>query len=93
MRGFPATRYMGDAAVRGQFEARWQLCKRWGLVGFAGAGQIHNSLSELRDRDVIPSAGVGVRFAVLPAKRINIRLDYGRSEDDDGIYLSVMEAF
>lgn len=93
LRGFPATRYMGDASVRGQFEARWQLSKRWGLVGFAGVGQIHNSLSELRDRETIPSAGVGIRFAVLPAKRINIRVDYGRSKDDDAVYLSVMEAF
>ncbi|MGB5690188.1 MAG: hypothetical protein WBM45_13005, partial [Woeseiaceae bacterium] len=66
---------------------------RWGLVGFAGAGQMTQSFSELRDHDIVPSYGVGVRFSVLPAKRINLRVDYGRSTDSDAVYLSVTEAF
>jgi hypothetical protein len=30
---------------------------------------------------------------VLPAKRINIRLDYAQSENSDAIHFSVGEAF
>lgn len=93
LRGFPATDYMGKSSLMGQFEARWRISKRWGLVGFAGAGQITKSFSELRDHDIVPSYGVGVRFSVLPVKRINLRVDYGRSTDSDAVYLSVAEAF
>lgn len=93
LRGFPATDYMGKSSVIGQFEARWKMSKRWGLVGFAGAGQITESFSELRDQEIIPSYGFGLRFMVLQSKRINLRLDYGRSTDSDAIYLSVGEAF
>jgi hypothetical protein len=93
LRGFPATKYLGKSSAIAQIEARWQVSKKWGLVGFAGAGYINNSFSEVRDREAIPSYGLGLRFMVMTAKRINVRLDYGRSNDSDAVYLSVGEAF
>lgn len=93
LRGFPATDYLGKSSTIAQFEARWRMNERWGLVGFAGAGKINDSFSEFRDDDIIPSLGFGVRFKVLQAKRINMRLDYARSNSSEGVYLSVGEAF
>ena len=80
-------------SASGQIEARWQKSKRWGLVGFAGGGYVGDSFSGVRDREPIPSYGVGLRFTVLPAKRINLRLDYARSFASDAIHFSVGEAF
>ena len=77
----------------GQAEARWQPTKRWGLVGFAGAGYVGSSFNGIREHEAIPSYGVGLRFMVLKAKRINLRLDYARSTDSDAIHFSVGEAF
>ena len=93
LRGFSATDYLGQVSASGQAEARWQLSKRWGAVGFAGAGYIGSSFNEIREREAIPSYGVGLRFSVLPAKGINLRLDYARSEDSEAIHVSVGEAF
>jgi len=93
LRGFSATDYLGQISASGQAEARWQLSKRWGAVGFAGAGYIGRSFSEVREREAIPSYGVGLRFSVLPAKGINLRLDYARSNDSEAIHVSVGEAF
>jgi hemolysin activation/secretion protein len=62
-------------------------------VAFAGAGAYENSFNEFRENEVIQSYGVGLRFMVMPSQRINVRLDYGRSKDDDAIYLGVMESF
>ncbi len=93
LRGFAATDYLGKNSASGQVEARWQASKRWGLVAFGGAGSVGNSYNGIRDNEAIPSYGVGVRFMVLAAKRINIRVDYARSTDSDAIYLSVGEAF
>jgi len=50
-------------------------------------------LSSVREDEPIPSYGAGVRFMVLGAKRINLRLDYARSTDSDAIHVSVGEAF
>lgn len=93
LRGFSMTDYLASQTASGQAEARWHLSKRWGLVGFAGAGLVGNSFSGIRDHDPIPSYGVGVRFSVLPAKRINLRIDFARSKDDDAIHVAVGEAF
>ncbi len=93
LRGFSATDYLGRASASTQFEARWRVSKRWGFVGFAGAGYIVESFSQTRDRELIPSYGLGVRFMVLQSKRINLRLDYARSTGSDAIHVSVGEAF
>jgi len=93
LRGFSVTDYIGKVSGSGQVEARWRLSNRWGLVGFAGAGRVGQSMNEIRERESIPSYGVGVRFSVLPAKRINLRVDFARSIDSDAVHVSVGEAF
>ncbi len=93
LRGFDVTDYLGKMTVSGQLEARWRLSKRWGLAGFAGVGQYNTSFSGFQEHEAIPSYGAGVRFMVLAAKRINLRVDYARSKDSDAIHVSVGEAF
>jgi len=93
LRGFSATDYMGKSSAAGQIEARWQFRPRWGAVGFAGAGYSGSSFGELRDSDRVPSYGIGLRFMVLQSKRVNLRIDYARSDAGDAIHFSVGEAF
>jgi outer membrane protein assembly factor BamA len=93
LRGFAATDYLGESSISTQLEARWKMSKRWGVVGFAGVGDVVNSFSGLGDGESIPSYGLGIRFMVLQSKRINMRLDFARSDDSDAVYLSVGEAF
>jgi len=93
LRGFSVTDYLGKVSASGQVEARWQMSERWGLVGFAGSGQFGGSFNEFRERESIPSYGAGLRFMVLKAKGINVRVDFARSRDDEAIHLSVGEAF
>lgn len=93
LRGFAATDYLSKASASSQVEGRWQLSDRWGVVGFAGAGYVGNSFNGIREREAIPSYGVGLRFMVLKNKRINLRLDYARSTESDAIHVSVGEAF
>ena len=93
LRGFSALDYIGMKSVAGQFEARWRMNSRWGVVGFAGGGYIKDSLFPGRDESFVPSYGIGLRFMVLKAKRINLRVDYARSKNSDAFYLSVGEAF
>ncbi len=93
LRGFSVTDYLGKVSASGQAEIRWRLSERWGFVAFGGVGEVARSFSGFRDRESIPSYGAGVRFSVLPAKRINMRLDYAKSRDSDAIHLSVGEAF
>ena len=93
LRGFPVTDYLGNQSITGQVEARWRASPRWGFVLFGGAGYIGNSFSAQGDNERVPSYGGGVRFMVLKSKRVNLRIDYARSDDSDAWYVSVGEAF
>ena len=93
LRGFPITDYLGKSSYSAQAEIRWRLSKRWGVVAFGGGGEIDESFSDLGEGASTPSYGAGVRFSVLPAKRVNMRLDYAKSRDSDAIHFSVGEAF
>lgn len=93
LRGFPLTDYLGKQSISGQIEARLRASSKWGFVGFAGAGYISNSFSASGDNERVPSYGAGVRFMVLESKRVNLRVDYARSDNSDAWYLGVGEAF
>ena len=92
LRGFAAFDYLGERSASLQGEARWRMKGRWGLVAFAGGGTA-DAPEGVIEENVVPSYGVGLRFEVLPAKRINVRLDYARSDGRDAVYFSVGEAF
>jgi hypothetical protein len=93
LRGFSATDYLGKVSASTQVEARWQLNERWGMVGFVGTGYVGGSFNGIREHEPIPSYGAGLRFMVLKAKRINLRVDYAWSTDSDAVHVSVGEAF
>ena len=93
LRGFSSLDYIGKQSVAGQLEARWRLNSRWGVVGFAGGGYVKDTILDFSDDTFIRSYGIGLRFMVLKAKRINLRVDYARSNDSDAFHVSVGEAF
>ncbi len=94
LRGFPITDYLSKESFLAQVEARWRFYKRWGLVAFAGGGRVDDSFGNHGEGETIPSYGVGLRWMVLESKRINVRVDYARSNNGNSAwYLSVSEAF
>ena len=97
LRGYEAGKYKGKHMVALQSEYRWKFHKNWGAVLFAGSGSVwgnDNNGEEEFEREWLPSGGLGLRFMVSKAKKINLRLDYAIGVDgNQGIYFGVMEAF
>ncbi len=93
LRGFAAFDYLGKVSITGQASLRWNFSRRWGVVGFAGAGNVSDSYTTLSEDRSIPSYGAGIRFSVLPAKRVNLRVDYAWSRDDNAVHIGVGEYF
>lgn len=94
LRGFPVTDYLSRQSIQAQVEARWRFYKRWGMVAFAGAGRVEDSFGNHGEGKTIPSYGVGLRWMVLESQRINVRIDFARSDDgNSAVYLGVTEAF
>jgi len=94
LRGFSATDYLSKQSIYAQAEVRWRFYKKWGMVAFAGAGRVEESFGKRGEDETIPSYGVGIRFMLLESQRINLRIDYARSDDgNEAWYLAVTEAF
>ena len=77
MRGYMPTLNRDHDLAALQVEYRLPLPWRFGAVGFAGAGAIGHRLGQLGLDDVRFSYGAGLRFAIDPRERLNLRADFG----------------
>ena len=93
MRGYYEGRYRHNQYVAAQAEYRAHLFWRIGGVAFAGLGEVAPSVDAFTLEGIKPSYGLGLRFLVNEAERVNIRLDYGWGKETSGFYLEITEAF
>lgn len=93
MRGYYEGRYRDKFYLATQGELRLRLTRRWGLVGWAGIGDVSGDIPGFRLKDGKPTFGVGVRFALDPVEVVNVRADFGYGQDTHGIYFNAKEAF
>lgn len=93
LRGYVSGRYRDETMVTAQAEYRWNFYKKWGLVAFAGIGQVGEKLSDYNTGNILPSAGLGLRFKLSKTTGFNLSFDYARGEDSDAWYFYVGESF
>lgn len=94
LRGFLLGRYRDHHYVATQAELRYPIVWRIGGTVFGGAGDVSRRLDGFRPRSLKYSGGTGLRFALQPEDRLNLRFDLGVSSDGDvGFYVNVREAF
>ena len=93
MRGYYEGRYRDRTYTMAQAEYRTTLFWRFGFVAFAGVGDVADSYSKYRLRDVKTSLGFGLRFLFDPKERINVRADFGFGRNTSGVYFAIEEAF
>jgi len=67
--------------------------ERWGMVGFAGLGNVAPEISAWGFDTIKSSWGIGLRYAAIPNERLNIRVDFGFGTQNPGFYLNIREAF
>jgi hypothetical protein len=93
MRGHYKGRFRDNNLWALQGEYRFKLVGRLGMVAFAGVGDVFNQSDQLAFNNTKWAAGTGFRFDVKPKERIKIRLDFGFSSEEVGIYFNIAEAF
>lgn len=93
LRGYAANRFRDNNLLAGQMEYRFGIWKRFGGVAFGGVGDVFGRPSDMRLDLLKYSFGGGIRFAMNPAERLNIRLDYGIGRGEQAFYLIITEAF
>lgn len=94
MRGFFLGRYRDKHSIDAQVEYRAPLWWRFGGAVFAGAGEVSGRVRDFSIRRIKAAGGLGVRFALSAAERLNLRFDLGVTSDGDrGAYINLGEAF
>jgi hypothetical protein len=87
MRGVPANRYQGHAAVLTELEARWNFVNRWSLMLFAGCGKAMDSWSDFGSADWVISGGTGFRYLLARKFKLRIGLDIAHGPDTWAYYI------
>lgn len=93
IRGYVGGQYRDDVSLSTQLEFRWKFYKKWGMVAFAGIGEVAPTVGDMNSDDLLPSAGVGLRFMASEKERVNLSIDYARGRDSDAWYFRIGEAF
>jgi outer membrane protein assembly factor BamA len=93
LRGYTGGRYRDKMLLATQAESRWQITKRFGMVGFVGVGEVAPTISSFNTDDLLPSAGGGIRYMLSEMNKINYRIDFALGSGESGLYFSVGEAF
>jgi len=97
MRGYYEGRYRDRNLLAGQAELRYRLSERFGIVGFAGAGEVFHSSFSLPE--LKPNLGGGLRYFFDIEKGLSIRIDYGIGQKptgeqrESGLYIGLGQAF
>jgi outer membrane protein assembly factor BamA len=94
MRGYYQGRYRDNhiMALQAEYHSPTFLGRFRGVL-FAGMADVFGTYSENDFSTIKPSAGVGLRFAVLKNEKLNLRIDAGLGKGDHGFYFNMMEAF
>lgn len=77
-----------------QAEYRWvPVFWRIGLAAFASLGEVADRLAGFKIEGLKYSYGLGLRFVLSRAQRLNLRLDCAFGKGSSAVYFTAAEAF
>ena len=93
LRGYPAGRYIDRDLIAMQVEYRLSLPRRFGVVAFAGVGEVGPSFGKFNRHDLLPSFGFGPRFQLSTKYHVNLRIDFAQGKNDRTFSMGLGESF
>jgi hypothetical protein len=93
LRGYTAGEFQNRRMFATQMEYRMELPRRLGLVAFGGIGGIARRWNQFRADELLPAAGVGLRFNLDKKNHINYRIDFGIGREGHTLSIGVGESF
>lgn len=93
VRGFADRRFQDNNILVVQTEYRYPIFKRVGGVAFYGLGTVSDRVDRLFSTTYRHGYGLGLRFILNKRDKINLRLDYAKTNEGGNLYVTVKEAF
>jgi outer membrane protein assembly factor BamA len=93
IRGYTDGKHRNDQIYAIQSEYRWRFYKKFGMVGFAGLATAVKNFDDIPKSEILPGAGLGLRYMMIPKERINVGFDVAVGREDWGLYFRIGESF
>ncbi|WP_242661110.1 BamA/TamA family outer membrane protein [Flavobacterium johnsoniae] len=87
LRGVPAARYQGKASVVSEGELRWDLYRRWSLMGYAGLASAFNDWDKAFSKPVVYNYGTGFRYLIARKFKLRMGVDVAKGPEDWAYYV------
>ena len=87
LRGIPAARYQGKTSIVTEGELRWDLYRRWSLMGFGGVASAFNDWDKAFAKPVVYSYGTGFRYLVARKFKLRMGVDVAKGPEDWAYYI------
>lgn len=89
LRGIPALRYQGASAAVVETEVRWNVTRRWAVLGFVGAGKAYGERVSWSEAETPVSRGVGLRYLIARKLGLYAGVDVARGPEESAFYIQV----
>jgi hypothetical protein len=89
MRGFPMMKYQGQGVLMLETEQRFDITRRWSILGFFGTGKTYSDSKFLEDDAWHFSGGTGFRYLVARLFRLRMGVDVAMGPDNQFAYYIV----
>ena len=83
MRGIPAMRYQSDNTFVAETEWRYEVYKRWSLIGFTGAGKAFQSFDTFDNIEWAYTVGTGIRYKIAKIFGLRSGVDFAWGNGKD----------
>jgi hemolysin activation/secretion protein len=93
LRGFFLGRFRDNSLQAIQSEYRYTVNEKYGFNSFASAGAVGSDIDSTFRKKWHVSAGVGIRYTLIDADKLSLRLDIARNKEETSIYFGAGEAF
>jgi hypothetical protein len=87
LRGLPAAQYQGQQVLTFETEHRFDITRRWSVVGFVGTGRSFSSYKYLEDNNWYWAGGAGFRYLLARLFKLRMGVDIARGPDQFAYYI------
>jgi outer membrane translocation and assembly module TamA len=83
LRGIAAMRYQSDNVLVAETEWRYNVYKRWSLIGFSGVGKAFHDFDSFNDIDISYNLGTGFRYKLARLLGVHMGTDFAWGNGKD----------
>lgn len=87
LRGIPAARYQGETSIVTEAELRWDLYRRWSLMGYGGLASAFDDWNNAFAKPVVYSYGTGFRYLIARKFKLRMGVDVAKGPEEWAYYV------